>query len=223
MYFISAYIYGGKTMPEKSAIFKKHYEDYLEQIRGVDKKLLKERLGVHLEGNDICLPFFQTQYRISNQGIEDESGSRPPYGICVILAKYILLCPDQDYNDPQWVSFRDFKRSSHFTNVNFFTSDTEQAILKYFAGNVAGLTQACKTLGAVSHDIGVSYDVAMAFEVLPRISLLLLFNDRDEEFPAQCRVLFQKHAEFYLDPESLAMTSAGLAKRLVQSAEEECA
>jgi hypothetical protein len=54
----------------------------------------------------------------------------------------------------------------------------------------------------------------MKFDVLPNISLLLLFNDRDDEFPAQGTVLFQKHSEFYLDPESLAMTSAVLVKRL---------
>jgi hypothetical protein len=40
---------------------------------------------------------------------------------------------------------------------------------------------------------------------LPRISLLLLFNDGDEEFPAKCTVLFQRHAEYYLDPECLAI------------------
>jgi len=215
MYFISAYIYGGKTMPEKSAIFKKHYEDYLEQIRGVDKKLLKERLGVHLEGNDICLPFFQTQYRISNQGIEDESGSRPPYGICVILAKYILLCPDQDYNDPQWVSFRDFKRSSHFTNVNFFTSDTEQAIVKSFSQKPESLSKACVKIGGTDLGQEMPYDLAYEIPMLPRINQLLLFNAADEEFPAQCKVLFEKHSEFYLDPESLAMTGAALANRLV--------
>jgi hypothetical protein len=49
---------------------------------------------------------------------------------------------------------------------------------------------------------------------LPRISLLLLFNDGEEEFPAKCSVLFQRHAEYYLDPESLAMTSACLAREL---------
>jgi hypothetical protein len=37
---------------------------------------------------------------------------------------------------------------------------------------------------------------------------------RNISFYAHCSVLFQKHAEYYLDPESLAMTSAFLAKSL---------
>jgi len=35
--------------------------------------------------------------------------------------------------------------------------------------------------------------------------LLLLFNDKDDEFPAQGSVLFEKRAEKFLDMECLAM------------------
>ena len=62
-----------------------------------------------------------------------------------------------------------------------------------------------------------SFDLCVQFDALSRIALLLLFNDGDEEFPAKSTVLFQKHAEYYLDPESLAMTGASLAKKLKQA------
>ena len=48
--------------------------------------------------------------------------------------------------------------------------------------------------------MGISYDFAMEFRVLPKIEILLIFNDRDDEFPATCSVLFQKQAEDYLEP-----------------------
>ena len=51
------------------------------------------------------------------------------------------------------------------------------------------------------------------------MSLLLLFNDRDDEFPAGCTMLFNRNAESYLDPESLAMTGSFLAKRLNRAGE----
>jgi hypothetical protein len=63
------------------------------------------------------------------------------------------------------------------------------------------------------------YDLSVRFEALPRVSLLLLFNDRDDEFPAGCKVLFNQHAETYLDPESLAMTGSFLAKQLHRAGE----
>jgi hypothetical protein len=54
----------------------------------------------------------------------------------------------------------------------------------------------------------------MEFTALPKIKLLLLFNDSDDEFPASCSVLFQKQAEEYLDPESLIMIGIAFTNRL---------
>ena len=50
-----------------------------------------------------------------------------------------------------------------------------------------------------------SYDLCMQFNALPKIPVLMLFNDADKEFPAQCAVLFERRAEKYLDMECLAM------------------
>lgn len=202
-----------------SDIFEKHYTDYCDRISEIDMNAVKEILGAGLEEDILHIRFFNRNYRISGDGITDEEGAVPHYTVCVILAKYVLHCPARRYHDTEWVSFKDFKKDSHFTNTNFFSSDTEQAILKHFSGRVDALKTAGNKINGqpVSSDFSTSYDLSMAFEVLPRLSLLLLFNDRDEEFPAQCTVLFHRHAEYYLDPESLLMTSAALARRLVDA------
>jgi hypothetical protein len=134
----------------------------------------------------------------------------------VILAKYLLLCPERSHHDAEWVSFKDFKRATHFTNVNYFASDVERAIEKHFSGKLPELGEACRKLGGTPTKMA-SFDLCMQFHALPRIDLLLLFNGADQEFPAKSTVLFQKHAEYYLDPESLAMTGACLAKKLKQA------
>ncbi len=203
-----------------SEIFETHYKDYCHKISQTDLPSLAVTLGIEAHGDGVCIPFLNRHYQVSSKGIRDETGRRPAYSLCVILAQYILLCPDRILNDPQWVSFKDFKKDAQITNVNFFTSDTEKAVLRHFSDNVPRLTNASRKLGSTRHDIGVAYDVSMKFDILPRISLLLLYNDRDEEFPAQCSVLFQKHAEFYLDPESLAMTGAGLTRHLIRAGNE---
>ena len=204
-------------MFQEAEIFEKNYNDYCDRIAKVDFISVKDRLGSESDGDQMLIQFFNSNYRVSKNGITDASGSRPDYRVCVILAKYILLCPDKPYHDTEWVSFKDFKRASHFTNVNYFTSDTEQAIVKHFSGRLVEISKASQALGGFQHELEMSYDLSMQFDALPRISLLLLFNDVDEEFPAHCTVLFQKHAEFYLDPESLAMTSAFLAKSLKEA------
>lgn len=102
--------------------------------------------------------------------------------------------------------------------MHYFNSDTERAIEVHFSGGLDTLSKACRDLGGCQLT-SMPYDLSMRIEALPRFALLLLFNDADEEFPARCKVPFQRQAEHYLDPESLAMTGALLAKKLKSSAE----
>lgn len=201
-------------MDDTAGIFEQHYLQYCAQLANVDFDRVSDILGLTRDGGRAGIPFLKDTYWVSPQGIIDEAGRQPGYGLCVILAKYLLLCPERIHTDTQWVAFKDFKKASHFTNVNYFSSDTEKAIEKRFAGRLAELDRACTALGGMNDTTNMPYDLSREFTVLPRISLLLLFNDTDEEFPAKGTVLFPKHAEEYLDPESLAMTSAALVRRL---------
>ncbi len=197
-----------------SKIFEENYKHYCDLISKVDFNSVKDTLGIEYRDDHLFIRFFNRNYRVSKNGIIDISGIKPDYMVCVILAKYILLCPEQPNNETEWVSFRDFKTTSHFTNVNYFKSDIEQAIVKHFSKKLDRISVACKKIGGLQYKSDMSYDLSVEFNALPRLSLLLLFNDSDEEFPADCKVLFQKHSEYYLDPESLAMTGAFLVKSL---------
>ena len=208
-------------MNNASEIFEKNYNDYCAQIAGVNFESVKNTLGITSHEDRLVIPLFNRDYLISKNGIADASGARPDYMTSVILAKYILLCPDQLHEDTEWVSFRDFRKTSHLTNLNFFRSDTEQAIEKRFSGRLDALSLAGKESGGMDHPMASSYDLSMRFNALPRISLLLVFNDGDEEFAARCSVLFQKQAEFYLDPESLTMIGALLSKNLKKACDRE--
>jgi hypothetical protein len=195
-------------------IFETHYENYCRQIAEIDFSSIKETLGIEFRDQRVIIPFLGEDYIISNKGIEDEFGNRPNYMVCVILSKYLLLCPDAPVVNKEWASLKDFRSLSQFTNHNVFTSDTESPIVKRFSGQLDALSDASQKLGGKPCDMGLSYDFAMEFKALPKIEMLLLFNDRDDGFPASCSVLFQRQAEYYLDPESLIMTGGAFIQRL---------
>jgi hypothetical protein len=201
-------------MEQKSSVYEKNYEIYRSRIGAVDFASAASTLGLVSAGDGYKIDFFGQTYFVSQDGIQDECGKTPDYMLCVILAKYLILCPDQVYLDEAWCAFRDFKKESHFLNVNYFRSDTEKVIADTFSGKIDKLQRICEQLDGQKENEGFSYDLVMRFNVLPRISLLLLFNDGDDDFEASGTVLFQKQAEYYLDPESLAMTSACLARKL---------
>lgn len=197
-----------------ATIFEKHYENYCRQIGELDLQSKTETLDIKVNGNDAIIPFFGEEYIVSRSGIADASGNRPDYGVCVILSKYLLLCPDAPVANEEWSTLKDFHKSSQFTNVNVFASDAEQPIIKTFSGRIEALKNAAEKLGGAPGELSSSYDLAMAFTALPKIKIQLVFNDRDDDFPASCSLLFQKQAEDHLDPESLIMVGIAFTNRL---------
>ncbi|MDJ0784125.1 MAG: DUF3786 domain-containing protein [Desulfosarcinaceae bacterium] len=206
-------------MTKPNEIFEENFEYYAEQLARMDVGALAHDLGLEREREHFRLRFFDETYCISPKGkIVTPAGERASYLVMVILSKYLLLCPSQPHDDPEWVSFRDFKRASHSTNFDYLFSDTERVFATRYANAVGILRQAGQTVGGRPEEMSLNYDLAMRFDALPRLSLLLLFNDADPDFPAKCTILFQRQAEWYLDPESLAMCGAQLARRLKRTA-----
>ena len=196
----------------KDSIFEQHYRDYLEQIKRLDLKALADPLGIDVQNDTVSVSFFKQPHIISTHGITGPSGKRPNYAVSVILFKYLLLCPDKEPIGSEWTSFRDFKDAAPL--VSNFMNTVERPIARDFTGRLDQLEKAAKNLSGRSPDIELSYDISLRFDVLPKIPSLLLFNDQDDEFPAQCSVLFEKRAAKFLDMECLAMVGMLLSEYL---------
>ena len=89
--------------------------------------------------------------------------------------------------------------------TGYFTNEVEHAIGSYFSGRLNDLRKASESLGGYSPDLEVKYDLAIQFDALPKIPVIMLYNDADEEFSTKCSVLFESRAEKYLDAECMAM------------------
>lgn len=187
----------------KSPIFEKTYQDYLTQIADLDLRSLEDKLGIQVAGDKAIIRLFHKAYTVSDSGISDPQGRKPHLSICVILCKYLLMCPSHEPQEKVWVTFKDFKDAAPLTNS--FATTVTNPIAKMFSGRRAELQKAGHRLGGYRPPQSFSYDVSIQFDALPRIPVLLLFNDRDEEFAAQCSVLFEQRTARYLDMECVAM------------------
>jgi hypothetical protein len=194
---------GRNIVRKPSAVFKETYQNYLDRIDKIDLHSRSVKLGGKVENGEMVLSFFGKPYRISGRGISDPGGKQPLMGICVVLCKYMLLCPDAPSLDKEWVSFRDFKNTAPL--IHSFVNHTERPIARHFSNHLDDLSAACEKLGGDNPGLELNYQLIMKLYPLPKVPVLLLFDDADEEFPAQCKVLFERRAEHYLDPESLAM------------------
>jgi hypothetical protein len=202
-------------MPQPAAVFETTYRNYLKQLAAVDLAARAERLGVETSGEGLTIPLYASPYTLSAQGAAGPDGRPANFAVSVVLCCYVLQCPETVPSPGDWMTFRDFKDAGPL--VGYFTANTQKIIETAFAGNPEALVQACRPLDARPFDDGSAYDVSLTFDFLPRIPVLLRFNDRDREFPAQCAVLFPRSAEAFLDMECMAIGGTLLAGMLTQS------
>jgi hypothetical protein len=201
---------------EKSPIFEKTYQDYLTQIADLDLKPIEDILGIQVVGDKAIIHFFGKAFTVSGSGIAGPEGKKPHLSTCVILCKYLLMCPPFEPRETNWVTFKDFKDAAPL--INSFATTVTNPLSKMFSGRPSALESAGARLGGYPPADTFSYDVSVQFDALPRIPVLLLFNDQDEEFAAQCSILFQKRTEAYLDMECVAMVGMLLYNYLSQLA-----
>jgi hypothetical protein len=202
-------------------VFDKIYHDYLEQVAALDLRGKPELLGIHWDGNAVGIPFLNEYYTITREGIADQHGKRPPHSVSVILCKYLLLCPETTVDGRDLLTYKDFRDAAPY--VLGFRNTAEKPIARVFSGRIDTLEERSRQLGGKTFDMGITCDLSYVFQPLPEVPIYMLYNDEDEEFPADCSLLFERRAGHYLDMECLAMIGMLLAERLARTEEKDTA
>ena len=184
-------------------VFEKTCKHYLGQVRNMDLQSMNRKLGIQGDHGQAVIPLFGRPYRVSDRGISGPSGETPPFDACVILFKYLLLCPAHPREDKEWAAYRDFKDSGPLTV--YFRNEAEGAISKYYRGRMGDLRDSGILMGGYTPEADFGCDIALRFDMLPKVPVLMLFYDEDDEFSARCSILYQKRAEDFLDAECLAI------------------
>ncbi len=199
--------------------FERTYRQYLIELEQIDLVLRAEALQLQLESGRIVVPFFGRPHYIARQGVVDSDGQAPTPAVATVLLSYVLRNERVHPPAEEKISFRDFKGAGPL--VTSFANNTNHLIEHTFSGRQTLLEAACREFGGQPAAAGsLSMDLHMQFEALPRVPLYLGFNDQDEDFPAQCNLLFEKTAEQYLDGKSLFVLGTFLAGGLITSLEK---
>lgn len=187
-----------------SSIFDQTYHNYLMKIKRLNLQSLSKKIGTEWDGKRMKLKLFTRHFWVSEKGIFNVSGERPSHSEVVVIANYLIRYPDKKISHRgKWLHYRDFKDSAPLLDA--FHNNVERKLSLYFKQNIESLVKSCKNLDGISYGEEWGYDVGFLFNALPDISVLLLFNDVDEMFPAHCNVLFKETIKHYLDMESVAI------------------
>ena len=204
-------------MAKASTVFKETYHHYLKKVAAVDFSAVAPVLGGEIDGNGICIPYFGRPLTVTPEGVADETGERASFDACIVLFKAILMCPAAVPEAGGWTAYREFKDAAPL--VHYFAANAEKAVAKAFSGRLDDLGRAVRVLGGRAPAEAMNYDQAAVFDALPRVPMLMLFNDSEEGFEASCSILFRKSVEAYLDMECVGILGAQLAAGLKTSAD----
>lgn len=200
-------------MPQ-SPVFEETYQQYLVELRTLDIFARADLLGIERKGGALAIPLYGREYHVSCAGVIDPDGRIVPPAVRVVLCKYLLTCPAElPTLSDRLVTYREFRDAGPL--VSYFTTNTNKIIETTFAGNIPLLRERAAGLGGEVL-ASETYDFSVQFHALPRIPVLLNFNDRDDLFDATASILYRSSAECFLDMECLAITGTLLAGRLIK-------
>lgn len=201
-------------MPEPSRFyFETAMTQRLDHLAGVDLGARAGILGASISGKALMIPFFGSIHRVSADGIVDALGNPPTPAVGSLLLDYVLRAPVTPPATEAWITFREFSGAGPL--MGYFAGNTNKLIESHFTGAIGALQTACAGLGGQAINSAPGFDLCVELAVLPRVPLRIRFNDRDEDFPAQCTLLFLKSAETYLTLKSMAVSGTWLAGKLV--------
>ncbi len=193
-------------------------DELREQLRSKDPETLAANAGARLEfrsDGEAGLVFHllgeELQLNLADLEISSPSGP-PPAELHQLLALYYFVRADGTPVSGRWISFAELPDGRFYNPA--FQGYTGVELGRAFGNDLPALERAASRLNGVAQSLG---DRAYAFDVLPRLPMLLAYWRGDEDFPAACQLLFDASAPHYLPTDGCAITGSLLTRQLLKA------
>ena len=128
-----------------------------------------------------------------------------------IVVLHHLLTADGTPPADRWLAFRELPDGLFYAQA--FAGHAEGLLAEKLGADLDGFRRAAESLGGTPLDLA---NAAYRFQAFPRLAMVALLWEGDEDFPAQARILFAGHAGHYLPTEDLAGIGDWLVHRLTR-------
>jgi len=128
------------------------------------------------------------------------------------LFLYYLTTADGAPLSGKWIAFSDLPDGRFYNQA--FQGYTGKELARLFLDDRLAFERAAQALGGIRQPLG---DAAFAFHALPRVPLLAIYWQGDEDFPSNFQVLFDAAASHYLPTDAYAILGSTLTRRLIKA------
>jgi hypothetical protein len=128
------------------------------------------------------------------------------------LLAYYFSTADGTPPAGSWIAFSELPDGHFYTQA--FQGYTGHELAKAFGNQIDRFAAAAASLSGRRESLG---DAAYAFQVLPRVELLAVCWQGDEEFPPSFRILFDAAVSHYFSTDTCAIAGSALTRRLISA------
>ena len=141
------------------------------------------------------------------------NGQELPNYLQAMLLYYLATC-DGTPASGQWIAFSELPDGRFYAQA--FQGYTGVPLAQAFGEDLAAFSQAAEACsGERRYSFG---DMAYAFQALPRVALLVVLWQGDEDFPSTCQVLFEASISHCLPTDVCAILGSQLTRQLIKAA-----
>ena len=180
-----------------------------EEVRHLSFPDIAAGIGAGLRDGSIVLKCLGREFVVGSSGDIHTAGHLTPW-MKILLLHYIRTAGNTPLSD-KWVSFSELKNGT--LKATSFKRECEDPLKELFKRNFVAVSSALSKLGATTLSDFPS-DNAWRVDLLPKISVVILYWPEDEEFGATLKILFDASADRFLDVESLLFLIEGLLKNI---------
>ena len=184
-------------------------------LRQRDPKNLAAQTGTAFNGAGFDFDFWGEEVefsfpelRVTNKAKEFEL---PGFHQAMILY-YFTHCTGAPLAG-EWISFADLPDGRMYNQA--FQGYSGHELARKFGLDVTAFCRAAEDAGGIREELG---DAAYRFQALPRVPLLVVYWQGDEDFPSSCQILFDASASQCLPTDACAILGSMLKSKIVQSA-----
>lgn len=197
-------------------------QNYLGLLAGLAGRDLAENgpgLGFKVEKGGLTIDFLGRSYLITNQGVEPLDGRPVDVNNRSLLIHYAL-------SEGRARPLESFLPLNRLTGPMAGRKELDKRLmvkplLEFFGNDYDKFSRAAKKLGGEERGLDESGGRVWRFQVLPKIPVKVVFQEADEEFPADLEILFDHTALDFMGFECLAFLSASFSKALIDAARAE--
>ena len=204
----------GKEMPKEGesapgAASSSSYEQVSLELEketvGMDFRKAAAAIGGTYKSDDgkeaVGLKMMHKEYELRKNGLFENNVYCLDPWTKIIIYDYVRRQGDRPLTG-EWIALGHFPHTASL--VKAFQSSAEKKISESFKNDLDGLKRRCAGLGGGETEGKVKADYICRLDLLPHVPIYLHFWAADEEFDADCKLLFDGNAENHIDIEYLA-------------------